>query len=304
MDESNLEGNDPDEALARSVVYLWDLSAPAQQAPPLVLTGHQKYIRTIAFSPDSRWLVTGSEDRTARLWNLNQIDPRASSFVLGGNPGTVTHVTFSPDGRFVALGCAAGNYGTAIDWSLGNGTNFVKLWKLNPSARPEAVGGHNDSEQWGPNLGPVADRINELSFSPDGKWLVALSSNWNVNPTDGQIVKLWRLNLNASDLRPGGRWVGEYELHGHEGQVLTAAFGLDGRWLMTGGKDTSARLLDLANDSGWATFANRVTLPPNTLRADELLRLAQRAAVRNLTVEEWNRTFPTQPYRKFFASIR
>jgi len=27
-------------------------------------------------------------------------------------------------------------------------------------------------------------------------------------------------------------------------------------------------------------------------------------AVRNLTVEEWNRTFPTQPYRKFFEGIR
>lgn len=304
MDESNLEGNSPDEALARSVVYLWDLSAHALQAPPLVLTGHQKYIRTIAFSPDSRWLVTGSDDRTARLWNLNQMDPRASAFVLGGNPGTVTHVTFSPDGRFLATGCAAGNYGTAIDWSLGDGTNFVKLWKLNPSAKPEAVGGHNDSEEWGPNLGPVADRINELSFSPDGKWLVALSLNLKVIPTDGQIVKLWRLSLTGSDFRPGGGWVDEYELRGHEGQVSTAAFGLDGRWLVTGGKDTSARLLDLANDSGWVTFANRVTLPPNTLRADELLRLAQRTAVRNLTVEEWNRTFPTQPYRKFFEGIR
>ena len=304
MDESNLEGNSPGEALARSVVYLWDLSAHAQQASPLVLTGHQKYIRTIAFSPDSRWLVTGSDDRTARLWNLTQMDPRAGAFVLGGNPGTVTHVTFSPDGRFLATGCAAGNYGTAIDWNLGNGTNYVKLWKLNPSAKPEAVGGHNDSEEWGPNLGPVADRISELSFSPDGKWLVALSLNSNVNPTDGQIVKLWRLSLTGSDFRPGGGWVNEYELRGHEGQVSTAAFALDGRWLVTGGKDTTARVLDLANESGWATFANRVTLPANTLRADELLRLAQRTAVRNLTVEEWNRTFPTQPYRKFFEGIR
>lgn len=305
MDESDRLGNTADEERDLSVVYLWDLSALALPAPPMVLSGHQKYIRMIAFSPDSRWLVTGSDDRTAQLWNLNQMDPRASAFVLAGHPGTVSHVAFSPDGRFLATGCTAGLYGTAIDWSLGDGTNFVKLWKLNPSARPEAVGGHGGSEKWGPNLGPVADRIKELSFSPDGKWLVALSSNSNTRPTDGQVVKLWRLiATSGSDFRPGGRWIDEYELRGHEGQVSTAAFGSGGRWLVTGGKDTSARLLDLANDSGWVTFANRVSLPPNRLRADELLRLAQRTAVRNLTVEEWSRTFPTQPYRKFFEGLR
>ncbi|MCZ7383565.1 MAG: WD40 repeat domain-containing protein, partial [Candidatus Methanoperedens sp.] len=41
----------------------------------LVLPGHQGSIRAVAFSSNSRWLVTGGDDATPRLWGLD-----ASSF--------------------------------------------------------------------------------------------------------------------------------------------------------------------------------------------------------------------------------
>jgi hypothetical protein len=34
------------------------------------LSGHEGFIPAVAISPDNHWLVTGSEDKTARLWNL------------------------------------------------------------------------------------------------------------------------------------------------------------------------------------------------------------------------------------------
>ncbi len=35
-----------------------------------VLKGHTHWIYCVAISPDGRWLVTGSSDKTARLWDL------------------------------------------------------------------------------------------------------------------------------------------------------------------------------------------------------------------------------------------
>jgi WD40 repeat protein len=35
------------------------------------LTGHKETIRSLAISPASRWLASGSEDATVRVWNIS-----------------------------------------------------------------------------------------------------------------------------------------------------------------------------------------------------------------------------------------
>jgi hypothetical protein len=39
-------------------------------AQPVVLKGHAGWVSSVAFSPDNRWVVTGSWDNSARLWLL------------------------------------------------------------------------------------------------------------------------------------------------------------------------------------------------------------------------------------------
>jgi WD40 repeat protein len=39
----------------------------------------------VAVSPENRWVVTGSQDKTARLWDLRAKDPAANSVVLQGH---------------------------------------------------------------------------------------------------------------------------------------------------------------------------------------------------------------------------
>ena len=61
--------------------------------------GHNDWVNAVAFSPDGKYVVSGSKDRTIRLWNV------ASGQTLGepwhGHEGMVNAVTFSPDGKTI-----------------------------------------------------------------------------------------------------------------------------------------------------------------------------------------------------------
>jgi WD40 repeat protein len=52
-------------------------------------------------SPDGKYLLTASEDQTARLWDV-QTGVELRRFV--GHKGTVLTAIFSPDGRYVLTG--------------------------------------------------------------------------------------------------------------------------------------------------------------------------------------------------------
>jgi WD domain, G-beta repeat len=68
------------------------------------LFGHENGITCVALSSDNRWLVTGSDDKTARLWDLKAADPAAQPVVLKGHEDKVNAVAFSPDNRWVVTG--------------------------------------------------------------------------------------------------------------------------------------------------------------------------------------------------------
>jgi WD40 repeat protein len=67
-----------------------------------VFTGHIWGVLSVAFSPDGRHIVSGSEDRTVRLWDA--WDVKAPSRVLRGHDDVVTSVMYSLDGEHIASG--------------------------------------------------------------------------------------------------------------------------------------------------------------------------------------------------------
>jgi len=63
--------------------------------------GHEKQVTSLAFSPDSQILVTGSADTTVVFWNLETGEAQWSSV---GHWDDVTALTFSQDGESVLSG--------------------------------------------------------------------------------------------------------------------------------------------------------------------------------------------------------
>jgi WD40 repeat protein len=137
----------------------------------------------VAISPDGRWLVTGSEDDTARLWDLAAKDPAAASIVLRGHEDTIWCVAISPDGWWLVTGSA---------------DKTARLWDLTakaPAAAPVVLRGHENT-------------IWCVAVSPDGRWIV--TGSWD------KTARLWPVRLEElMDLarRTLGRDVADEEVN-------------------------------------------------------------------------------------------
>ena len=85
---------------------------PPTEPIPRIETGtHTALIRRIGIDASCRLMVTGSDDKTARLWPLPEQGAgtlkllRVLRVPIGpGNDGKIDAVALSPDGRFVAAG--------------------------------------------------------------------------------------------------------------------------------------------------------------------------------------------------------
>lgn len=119
------------------------------------LTGHSRNVYSVAFSPDSQILASGSRDETIKLW---QLSTRTEICTLTGHSNSVYCVAFSPDGQTLASGSS---------------DNTIKLWNLDTGKEIRTFAGNSSS-------------VNCVAFSPDGQTLASGS----VNGT----IKLWQLS--------------------------------------------------------------------------------------------------------------
>jgi WD40 repeat protein len=76
-------------------ICIWDVSAQKLQLVQ-EMTGHDSTVTCLAYSPDGRWLATGSDDHTLRLW-----DAQGEQRAVIELDSRLTALAFAPDGRFL-----------------------------------------------------------------------------------------------------------------------------------------------------------------------------------------------------------
>jgi WD40 repeat protein len=93
------------------LVKVWSVSARKVVAS---LAGHTCYnaVRSVAFSPDGRHIVSGSDDNLVKVWSVSARKEVAS---LAGHTNDVKSVAYSSDGQHIVSGSS---------------DNLVQVWSL------------------------------------------------------------------------------------------------------------------------------------------------------------------------------
>ncbi len=117
--------------------------------------GHSSsVVLSVTFSPDGKYLASGSADKKVKLWSVVW---QKEVTKLQGHDNTVNCVVFSPDGKYLASG--------SLD-------KTVKLWNVESQKEVTTLRGHSKS-------------VISVAFSPDGKYLASGSAD--------NTVKLWNV---------------------------------------------------------------------------------------------------------------
>jgi WD40 repeat protein len=231
-----------------------DQDKPGSSRPePVLQSGHTFAISQVTFSPDGRWLASGSWDKTIKLWDV------ATGYevrTFNGHTDAVTSIVFSPDGRWLASG------------SGDNGDNTVKMWEVATGRELASMAAHS-----------TRGHVMAVAFSPDGRWLAS-------GALDGTL-KLWEMatgrelasvaahaalaGVTAVAFSPDGRWLASASADNTAKRweiasetlvgrsefpvIRPLAFSPDGGWLASAALDGTLKLWEMATGRELGSFA-------------------------------------------------
>jgi len=199
-----------------------------------VIAKHKDKVRLSCFSPDGKYILTGSYDNTASLWDLSG----NLLLTLTGHTEDVRYVAFSPDQNYMAT---AGYDEKAIIWNM-KGEKVAELL-------------HN------------CKRVYSVSFSPDSKTIITGAEDNNVYKFDltGKLISTFSGHkgkvysacfspdgskiLSASSDRTLILWTSQGKkittFTGHNSYVSCGNFSPDGKSIVSGSGDNTTCIWNL-----------------------------------------------------------
>jgi WD40 repeat protein len=185
----------------------------------LALEGHTEPVHTIAFSPDGKFVVSGSDDNTVRIWPRNGDQNEIT--VLRGHGGWVRSCVFAPQPTETG------------DWNVVSASHDrqIKLWNVAGYAEVRVLRVDRLTDH--------GDAVLGAAFSPRGDQIVTASRD--------HLARIWQLSRGRQApvvVNDSPRKLSE----GHDFSVTVAAYLQDGRRVVTSGIDGQVCLWD--SDTG------------------------------------------------------
>jgi WD40 repeat protein len=269
------------------------VNMPPVDQPTTVLTESPAPMLWAAFSPDSRWLATASENNSVVLWDLT-----AGRAVrnFSGHLDAVQSVVFSPDGKMLLT---ASTDTTAALWDVRSG-RLIRKFKghsagvnsavFSPDGKKILTGSSdNTAILWDAETGAQirifnghTNEVVGVAISPDGRTIATASADryailWNADTGEKLFSLRTGDTVSGIVFSPDGKVVAasNFENDAYLWETATGkslgttrrvnldinsvAFAPDGRRFFTAGKDATAKLWDTSTRQLVREFAGHST---------------------------------------------
>jgi WD40 repeat protein len=216
----------------------------------IVFVGHEKEVRDVCISKDSKVMLTGADDNNIKLWDVSSGECLKT---IRGHKGSVTTLSMRDNGN------------TAVSGGL---DNAIKIWDIKNRRIQFALPTHNEpivavslsqDGQYAASVGSDKmlrlwdaeggkfikaydghdNTINCVSFSADGQYIVS-------GDIDNKII-LWKNSKDGSS-DPLSKFTE------HTALITSVKFSADGKYILSGSADNSIKLWEITSGKCIKTF--------------------------------------------------